>query len=331
MGVSVCLAGCGSENGSSQSTESPSATPRATRSEQPSPTDHSPTQTPDTESRLAAIRERVQDAKLSYIGWAGHHNERLTGVDVRSYPARFEQIRSSLRSALREYEAYIETHPDDTSVHALRNQARTLLDWVVVQRELIFAFNGARSAADSLYSQRYEDFSDELTEAARHRKDAAARLRNHLQWRAAEDRVIRGIAPSAYDAKITQFRTAIDGVAVATRTLAEQESVVRSVISVLRSYGTAQFDRSEASKLVESATRIETDLSEYCCTTDAIRAFLDELETAMAAVADGTARLIEADRSSDSERLERKSKAAFESSELIRESNGSLKNVIATI
>ena len=320
--VTVGTAGCSLDTASSEvDTRSPSRTRQTTESEPPTNTE-----VPEaTDSKLAEIDERVDRAESMFVSWHGVHAEQVLDVGVTSNPSTFDRIKSLLVTAIADYETYVSTHPEASGVLPLLNRARMLLDWAVIQRNLIFAYNTLDSAASALFDGRYQKFSRLMARSERHRTDANDRLHAHLSRRLT---TIADVSSSVYESKIDQFRSERRGIETGADALAAQRPVVEKTVAVLRSYVAGEFDRTRATETIDAATVIADDLSAFCCTAPPVAATLTRLENAMTAIGNGLRTL---KTSVENDATEQTAAETFRSARLVRRSEGPLAELVASL
>jgi hypothetical protein len=287
----------------------------------------------ETKSGLQTARKQVARAESLFQRWGGTGNDTLLGVDLASNPSSVETIKNLLRSARENYTIYSQNNENTGRIQTELNRVRTLLDWVIIQKRLIKAHRTiSEQSTTHLYNQNYQKLSDSIDEFEDVSKKAKTRLETHLEWKENTNMPISSIDPSIYEAKILQFKINVDGLSFVKTSLLEQESLIRGLVMVIRSYLQNDFEKGRAGELINAARTNKETLETYCCSTTLVQNLIRKYESAMSAVIRGLEMLIQAQKSdTDTSEVEEKAKSAFRSSALVEESDGELNGLISRL
>lgn len=337
------LGGC---NASSRPTGLPDRTPSDGEVASPSvPSDTSSsteTDTPEQTDRsqlLDGARATVDDAESIFLSWSGAEYSSVLGVTAISEVRRVDEVNRLLRDARRKLRQYLDDNPGVPGARIELNWARTLHDWVRIQRDIVRSFEYLNGALYSLFAQEFSEYGSHRETFDRWLAEGRSQLSSHREWERNADLYVGGVSETTYDAKVLQLETSLHSMAFLDSSLAAYRPVSRTLLSAVSRYADdpASVERAAFRELSEALAGLKTDVEEFCCSTEAVGRRVDDYERALAAARDGVESLGEASEAANgsnaSERDDHESRArtAFESSPLLVREGSAMQRAVEDI
>jgi hypothetical protein len=247
------------------------------------------------------VRHHLQEANRlltraenRYVSWGGVHNGSVLGVTAASGitddPQRILDLIAKAKTHARNAREY-----GDGDAPPQLNWARTLADWVHVQRHLIVAYERlGYSAFNAVVEHRFDEARSHLEEFRASYREARSALEAHRDWQASNG---PGTGPlpvdrSVYQAKMLQFRTELHTMAFVAAKLETLVPALKTFATGVDAYLDGDYDA--ASAFADAGRAFETvtaRVQEFCCAPSSVAPTVEDLECIASALAAGTVAL----------------------------------------
>jgi hypothetical protein len=234
-------------------------------------------------------------AENRYVSWGGVHNGSVLGVTAASGITDDPEYILDLIAKAKTHARKAQEHGDGSPPPQI-NWARTLADWVRVQRHLIAAYRRlGYSAFNAVVEHRFDEARSHLEEFRASYRKARSALEAHRDWQESNG---PGTGPlpvdrAVYRAKMLQFRTELHAIAFVAPKLETLVPALETFGAGVEAYLAGDY-ASAASAFADAEGTFETVVSrvrEFCCAPSSVAPTVENLECVASALAPGTAAL----------------------------------------